>query len=153
MNLSASHIICGRGFQESRKVKILSTGALSPVMWNLKSEVRWYVISRPLLGGLNQPESPDEISSSMMHKYVATLRSFPEIESIFSYINESIKHIKIKYDALLPSSAAASSSASEDDSFLISEYSALVVDVKLLWSTSSDRIMKSSTLTSTLLGN
>ena len=139
VNISGSYIICGRGFSESRRLKILSVVNLSPIEWNLKSHLPVYYINRPLLGGLDHPESADEITSTMMHKYIATMRSFPEMESVFIYIAESIKTLKTRSDTVLSTSSS---------SILRSEYTKLKVDIKKLWSIISERILKSSSVTS-----
>ena len=118
--------------------------SLSPKEWNLKAHVPVYTINLPLLGGLDHPESADEITSTMMHKYIATLRSYPEMESVFIFIAESIKYLKTRSDIVLLSTVTSTT--------VRSEYNKLKLDIKNLWSSISEKILKSSALSFTFGG-
>jgi hypothetical protein len=48
-------------------------------------------IGRPLIGGVNAPSSADEMSRSIIVKYMAMLRSFPEHESVMLRLDDFVK--------------------------------------------------------------
>ena len=48
-------------------------------------------IGRPLIGGVNAPSSADEMDRSIIVKYMAMLRSFPEHESVMLRLDDFVK--------------------------------------------------------------
>jgi alpha-tubulin suppressor-like RCC1 family protein len=88
--VSGNELLCGVGFTESRKVKILTIGQLNDSNGKTTTVFR---LGRPLVGGILAPEEADEVSLSTMFKFVAILRSFPEAESAFFALDEYLKEV------------------------------------------------------------
>ena len=138
VHVSGSYLICGAGFKESRKVKILSFQHIN--YNNVRAAV--YFINRPLIGGLLSPEESEEISKQMMSKYIATLRSFPELESSFKYLSDKVKLIKTNYLNI-------TKDIKKDYNDL---RNLLIKDLKDLWLQISNKILQTGDLTSILSG-
>jgi len=92
VHMTGNELVCGMGFPEARKVRVLMVTQLSDSMWGGKT-ITVYRLSRPLVGGLAAPEEADEVSLAVMFKYIAVMRSFPEAESAFTGLDEFLKEV------------------------------------------------------------
>lgn len=137
VHISSNFLVCGSGFKEARKVKILSVSQLTD-SWG--KSVTTYQTSRPLIGGLSSsPEEADEMSSILMFKYVAALRSYPELETAFGSLDEYLREVKMlgKMSGLEGFSKVKPSLSSA---------------LKLQWQKTCDRIGRTGALVATLGG-
>ncbi|KAL7678858.1 putative regulator of chromosome condensation 1/beta-lactamase-inhibitor protein II [Plasmopara halstedii] len=85
-----SHVHTGKGFRDRIRVRIL----LSEKRNVCHQEVTVLYISRPLEGGLQGPDDPNEIDVATLRKYTAIIKSFPENEFVFHQLDDTINHIK-----------------------------------------------------------
>jgi hypothetical protein len=90
VSFSGNELLCGAGFTERREVKVLSICQIADVNGKVATVFR---INRPFIGGVVAPDDSDEVSLQSMFKYVAVLRSFPEVESSFILLDDYIKEI------------------------------------------------------------
>jgi hypothetical protein len=105
---SNNYLICGNGFNASRKVKILSKSSISLTQsfWNTFSSNNYnindnntaliYIIDRPF-SDLFKPNDADEIGSNIIQKFVANLRSISSVDTVFQALTESLKELKLNY--------------------------------------------------------
>ncbi|UIZ23486.1 hypothetical protein KXD40_007965 [Peronospora effusa] len=89
VRILGSHVHTKKGFNDRRQVRILLSE---------KKEVHHQIvtvlhISRPLEGGIEIPDDPNEIDVATFRKYTAILRSFPENELVFYQLDETINQV------------------------------------------------------------
>ena len=131
--LSGNELLCGVGFTESRKVKIITTGIISDSNGKTTTVFK---LGRPLVGGILAPEEADEVSLSTMFKFVAILRSFPEAESAFFALDEYLKEVnfvgkqsKSGFSRITPSLASS---------------------MEAQWKKTTDRLVRANAISTTL---
>jgi alpha-tubulin suppressor-like RCC1 family protein len=90
LSLVGNEFQCKSGFPERRKVKIVNMDNLSDGKGSTASVYR---VNRPLIGGILSPEEPEEVTFSLMHKFVAMLRAYPEAESVFNIIDKYTQEV------------------------------------------------------------
>ena len=76
---------------QSKRVRVLSVENLPNAFGQTI-----YRISQPLLGGSAAPDEYDEISATMMKKYIVAIRSYPEAESILLDLDEYLSEVKVQ---------------------------------------------------------
>lgn len=137
--ISSCYLFCGRGFGESKRIKILSFGKLDHNEWKTQADILIYHTNQPLVGFSSNVECPEEMASFVVHKYVATLRSFPEVDRIFVRLSERCNMVKASYHSL-----------SNCDVITTADYSALVYAIRTLWSQTTEEILLTSPLVAAL---
>jgi alpha-tubulin suppressor-like RCC1 family protein len=90
VSVIGNELICGLGFDEPKKIKIT---LVDNICDHTGKQVVIYHVKRPLVGGIAAPEELDEISLSIMYKYIAILRTYPGSESAFGILDEYIKEV------------------------------------------------------------
>jgi hypothetical protein len=90
VSVIGNELICGLGFDEPKKIKIT---LVDNICDHTGKQVVVYHVKRPLVGGIAAPEELDEISLSIMYKYIAILRTYPGAESAFGILDEYIKEV------------------------------------------------------------
>lgn len=90
MSIEGSHVRAGAGFGDRRKVRIL----LSEHREMHKQRVTVLHLSRPLSGGVELPEDPNELDVATFRRLTAILRAFPENELVFYQLDEVIREVK-----------------------------------------------------------
>jgi hypothetical protein len=125
-----SEIVCGLGFTETRKLKILSTETASDFFGNT---ITVFKVSRPLVGGLISPDESDEISVPVMLKYVTVMKTFPEAESSFVQLDEYLKKVNFV--------------GNQSDDGFSKVTPSLKAALHLRWMRTTDRFRRSASLT------
>ena len=100
LTTSGNDLICGSDFSQERRVHILSTEQkeISLGADSNKYTIKIYRISRPFVMGIDAPNDVDEISTSVMFKYTALLRSYPATQAVFAALDATIKDINYVAD-------------------------------------------------------
>lgn len=88
--IEGSHVKTGAGFPDARTVRIL----LSEAKEVEKQRVTLLHLSRPLLGGVELPEDPNELDVATFRRLTAILRAFPENELVFYQLDDVIQQAK-----------------------------------------------------------
>ena len=89
------------GFLEERQVRIVGSEELEESNPDGEGNrtIKVIYISRPLEGGVPAPDDSDELDYDSMRKYVAILRSSPEIEGIFMEMDAFIAEVNFLGDS------------------------------------------------------
>lgn len=97
IKIENNEIITLEGFNEIRRVKIIAPQeVVVPDAFNGASCSTCLIlyISSPLNGGIDAPNSVNDMSYSSLSKYISFIFSFPENECILSSLDKFIKDIK-----------------------------------------------------------
>jgi len=117
--VTQSAVIAGVGFSEQgRESSILSSTSLaveipSDSITGSKStgKLHLYFISRPLEGGIEAPRSVDELTPDGIRKFLAMLRSAPDVEAPFYQLEAGTRDIE-KFILKVKSSITATEASS-----------------------------------------
>lgn len=85
-SITGSNIVLGEGYEEvGKKIRILFTSYRNA---ESNAAVTIYHTNQPCIGGVRAPEDYDEINSLMVNKYLAALRSYPNMECVIREMDE-----------------------------------------------------------------
>jgi hypothetical protein len=90
VSIEGSHVRAGAGFGDRRKVRIL----LSEQREVHRQRVTVLHLSRPLSGGVELPEDPNELDVATFRRLTAILRAFPENELVFYQLDDAIRQVR-----------------------------------------------------------
>lgn len=90
-SIVGNHFVLDEGFDSNKRIRITSTSFRA-----LENNVTVYIYhtNEPFMGGMKSPEEYDEIGSVLANKYVAILRTFPDIEQVVLEMNKFIQDIR-----------------------------------------------------------